>query len=170
MYAVWADGAALGVRGGTRRGRSNTRRADEGCRHYRCAGVCVAVRTVWRRVIGCLVFISHCPLRSPLICGFFAKNELQLKATYDSAPPCSFCSLALSVCWYLHGYMYSRFFAREIGALVRAWYCIFSPAPSACRCVYGCMYCVCMDVCIVCSPMRHRHEVCYGVASVIRID
>jgi len=44
--------------------------------------------TGWRQITRYFIFIGHFPQRSPVVSGSFAKNDLQLKASYDSTPPC----------------------------------------------------------------------------------
>jgi len=55
--------------------------------------VCIHIRMIrltgWRRPTGCFIFIGHCPQKNPIINGSFARNDLQLKASYESSPSCT---------------------------------------------------------------------------------
>ena len=43
----------------------------------------------WQRLRKCLIFTGHISQKSSIINGSFAKNDLQLKAFYESSPPCT---------------------------------------------------------------------------------
>jgi len=114
------------------------------CGVLRCVAVCCIVLQQiqevckeWWRPTGCLIFIGHFPQKSPILSVFLAENDLQLKTSYVSSPPC------MSFCHFWHCIIYFDIVSSILTLCHLFWHCLSFLALFVCFGI-GCFFWHCL--------------------------